>query len=164
MRKMLWVLAATGLVACGDKDGTDSGDAAGADGGVSAEDQATAEALWTEIDGFESWPQVDPWIGVVESTSVHLDQVQIWANQSSYDTITAAAGGDMPDGAINIKAAYRDGESDPANYTVMKKTGGAWFYARYSPSGDVELAGESALDACQGCHSGGQDEVLFATW
>jgi len=153
------------LAACGTKDGADlaADSGAGADG-ISADDQARAEALWTEISGFESWPQVEPWVGVVESTSVHLDQVQIWVNQTSYDTITAGGGGDMADGAIHIKAAYRDGQTTPANYTVMEKQDGAWFHVRYTPDGGVELAGDAALDACQGCHSGGQDEVLFVEW
>ena len=54
-------------VACGKDDG-DSG-AAQLDG-TSADDQAMAEALWAEIDGYESWSQLDPWVGIVASTDV----------------------------------------------------------------------------------------------
>lgn len=166
MRKMWMVLAAAALVACGDKgdDTGAAGDDSGDSGGLSAADQAAGEALWSDIQGYESWPQVSGWEGVVESTSVHLDQVQIWVNQTSFDHIAAGGGGDMADGAIHVKAAYNDGETTPANLTVMQKSGGSWQYARFSPDGDVELAGESALASCQGCHSGGQDEVTFTTW
>ena len=156
---------ALGTIACTPKDGGDGSlDTGSDDGGVAADDLARAEALWDEMAGFEDWPQVEPWIGIVESTDVHLDQVQIWVNQTAYDTITAAEGGDMADGAIHIKAAYRDGESTPANYTVMEKQDGAWFHVRYAPDGGVDIAGASAIGSCQGCHSGGQDEVLFVEW
>lgn len=165
MRKMLLALAATALVACGDKDGDDSaGDSGDAGSGISAEDQATAEALWSEINGYSGWPQIDPWVGVVESESVHGSHVQIWANQAAADHIAAAGGGDMVDGAITVKEGYSSADGAAEAITVMKKSGGSWFYARYSAAGDIELAGESALGSCQGCHSGGQDEVLFVTW
>ena len=70
----------------------------------------------------------------------------------------------MADGAIHVKEGYSSADGAADAITVMKKDGGSWFYARYSPSGEVEMAGEGALGSCQGCHSGGQDEVLFATW
>jgi hypothetical protein len=150
-----WALA---LTACGDK-----ADDTGTDG-LSAADRAAGEAMWEALDGFEDWPQVEGWEGIVDSTSVHLDQVQIWVNPAAADTIDAGAGDDMPDGAITVKAAYRDGETSPANYTAMRKAGGAWEYARFSPDGTVEVAGQSGLDTCQGCHAAGQDEVLFVSW
>ena len=168
MRKMLCVVAALSLLACGDKDDaadTGGGDDSGATGGgIDAADLATAEALWSEISGYSSWPQIAPFEGVHASDSVHGSHVQIWANQASADHIGAAGGGDMVDGAIHVKEGYSSADGAAEAITVMKKDGGSWFYARYTADGDVQLAGESALGSCQGCHSGGQDEVLFATW
>lgn len=167
MRKMLCVLATLGTLACGDKDGdgdsggSESGDAGG---GIDAGDLATAEALWAELGGYEAWPQIAPWEGVQVSESVHGSHVQIWANPTAADHIAAAGGGDMADGAIHVKEGYSSADGAAEAITVMKKSDGSWFYARYSPDGEVELAGESALGSCQGCHSAGQDEVRFATW
>ena len=166
MRKMLQLLAALSLVACAAKDAEDDTAADDQDDSsdIDEADFATAEALWTEISGYETWPQVAPWEGVQVSESVHGSHVQIWANQTSIDHIDAAGGGDMVDGAIHVKEGYSSADGAAEAITVMKKDGGTWFYARYSPSGDIELAGESALGLCQGCHTSGQDEVLFATW
>lgn len=155
-------------VACG-KDGGDSG-AAELDG-TSADDQAMAEALWAEIGGYESWSQLDPWVGIVASTDVHGDYVQIWANGAAADTITAAAGGDMPDGAITVKEGYSDESGSSVNaITVMKKVAGYdaangdWFYARYDATGTVTAAGQAAIAGCAGCHASGQDSVRSWTW
>ena len=63
-----------------------------------------------------------------------------------------------------MKAAYASDDGVVGDYSVMDKGGGAWFYAQYTASGDVNTAGSAAVSKCQNCHSSGQDEVLFVTW
>jgi hypothetical protein len=162
------VLLLSTLVACSEKDG-DSGASDGA--AVSGEDAATADALWSEISGYDSWEQLAPWTGIQPSTDVHGDYVQIWANTTAAATVQAAAGGDMPDGAITVKEGYSDeaGTSITA-ITVMKKisgydsANGDWFYARYTADGTLTAAGESAAGSCAGCHAAGQDSVRAWEW
>jgi len=167
-RPALFAMLATTAIACGKGDG-DSGGDAGSD--ISADDLALAEATWAEINGYESWSQLDPWVGIQASTDVHGDYVQIWANGVAESTVTAAAGGDMPDGAITVKEGYSDEAGSSINaITVMKKmsgydsANGDWFYARYTADGTVTMAGQSAVDMCVGCHAAGQDSVRAWTW
>lgn len=159
-------------VACGKSEG-DSGGTDGVSGSeLSAEDQAMAEALWAEIDGYDSWGQLDPWVGIQPSDDgTHGSHVQIWANGTAEATVTAAGGGDMADGAVLVKEGYSDDSGSSVQaVTVMKKVpgydsaNGDWFYARYSASGDITTAGASAAGSCAGCHSAGQDSVRAYTW
>lgn len=160
-------LLLAGLVACGGKNEDSGGDA-----GLSAEDAALADALWVGIQGYDAWPQQSPWTGIQPSEDgTHGTHVQIWVNDTADATITAAAGGDMPDGAILVKEGYTDdaGSSLQA-ITVMQKVSGYdsahgdWFYARYTEDGTVTHAGQGAIDLCVGCHAPGQDSSRAFTW
>ncbi|MCB9780912.1 MAG: cytochrome P460 family protein [Alphaproteobacteria bacterium] len=161
-------LSAGSLVGCGDKDG----DTGVGDDGDSKDDAnlATAQALWTEIDGYEGWSQTADWIGIQPSVDgTHGDYVQIWANTTAYGTITGGGGGDMPDGAVLVKEGYDDETgSTLTGITVMKKVdgfdadNGDWFWAKYQADGTIELYG--SVSGCSGCHSSGQDYVQFETW
>lgn len=160
---------AAGAIACGKGDG----DSGASDGGsdISAEDQALAEGIWDEISGYDSWGQLAPWEGIQPSDDVHGESVQIWANGAAEATVAAAAGGDMPDGAITVKEGYGDASGSSVNaITVMKKiagydsANGDWFYARYTADGTVTMAGASAVSSCAGCHLSGQDSVRAWTW
>jgi len=167
-----WTLlvAITVITACGSK-GADSGTEAGSSN-LSTEDAALANALWGSISSYDDWSQLGDWQGIQPSDDrTHGNYVQIWVNSSAETTLTAAAGGDMPDGAILVKEGYTDGsDSSLLTITVMQKIAdydpdnGDWFYARYSASGDVETAGQSALGLCAGCHAVGQDSVRAYTW
>ncbi len=150
-------------VACGKGDG-DAADSA-EPGGASAEDAAAAEALWTEISGYDSWNQHADWTGVKASADgTHGPYVQIWYNDSA-DAGFTAAGDSLDDGSILVKEGYDDesGASVRA-ITVMKKTGGDWFWARYSEDGSVATAGAAAVDSCAGCHAAGKDSIRFISW
>lgn len=152
-------------LACGDKDDTGADDT----GAVDA-DLATAQQIWTEIVGYDGWNQTAEWTGVQESADgTHGSHVQIWLNDDAYDVIAAGAGGELPDGSILVKEGYSDSSGATVNaVTVMKKIAGYdaehgdWFWVNYDLDGSVNLYGQ--VSGCYGCHSSGQDFVLFTTW
>ena len=152
------------LLACA----TDEGDS-GSGGIISAEDAAAVD-VWDEIQGYEEWEQHADWTGIVASEDgTHGDYVSIWMNDIAASAINAGDGGEMPEGAILVKEGYLDAEgTEFKGLTVMKKEAGwgdsGWFWAKYDPENPdpAQLAGE--VSACSGCHAGGQDSVLFATW
>lgn len=124
----------------------------------------TLAELDAELEGYESWGQLADWEGVVPSDDgTHGSHVEIWLNDAAMDTIDAAAGDDMPDGAILAKQGYNDADgTDLGNLTVMYKTGGEWFWASWAADGSLNMAGD--LSGCTGCHSSGQDMVRVTTW
>ncbi len=154
MRATVMMVLACGAMACGDKDG-DSG-AAGGD--------ATAEALWGEMDGYAGWSQVDPWTGVTASGAAHGAYVQIWVNDVGAEA-AAAGGTDFPAGTILVKESYDSEDGAATGVTAMWKgegtdAAGGWYFAKYSTGGDIELAGADAEGGCAGCHSAGPDHSL----
>lgn len=156
------------LVACatGGSDGTET------DTGLSSEDTELAEALWTAIDGYQDWSQTVDWEGVQPSEDgTHGAYVQIWLDDLANGTVEAAAGSDMPGGAILVKEGYDDAEGATLKaITVMQKIdgydadNGDWFYGRYDADGGILIAGQDAIDSCAGCHASGQDSVRYTTW
>ncbi|MCB9746094.1 MAG: cytochrome P460 family protein [Alphaproteobacteria bacterium] len=146
-----------GLFACGDKGSVDS---------AGALDDALAAELWEEIQGYESWSQVDPWTGVqTSSDGTHGPYVEIWVNaahEGSYGDASAA------EGSIAVKKGHdaEDGSAPRGFITVMWKnaeagTDDGWFWARYDDDGTLDVAG--ALDMCTGCHSAGSDMRRMVT-
>lgn len=156
MNRFLALAALPLALACNKSDGDSAGDA-----GL---DQDAADALWSEISGYESWNQDSNWVGIQESDDgTHGSHVQIWYN----DTTAAgfAAGGDtLDDGSILVKEGYNGAsEDDLAAITVMKKDGGQWFWARYTASGEATVAGFDE-SFCSGCHAQGKDMVTHVSW
>jgi hypothetical protein len=151
------------LTACSDKGGDSA--ASGDD------DEQIAADLWAAMDGYEGWNQTADWTGIQPSEDgTHGAFVQIWFNDPASDTLMAAAGGEMQDGAILVKEGYADETgSEVSGLTAMQKldgydeAGGDWFWAKFTPgTGAVETAG--VVSGCAGCHSSGQDSVRFETW
>ena len=138
------------LAGCGTK-GSDSGsDGAGVD-------TETAEAVWDEIGGYTTWPQATGYEGILPSTSVHGQFVQIWLNDLALDAVTNGTA--LPDGAILVKEDYPDESGASVNaISVLKKIDGYSaehndiFWAQYTTSGDIRVAGEP--EGCYACHEG----------
>jgi len=157
MRSMSWSMMAIALVIGCDSKEDDTAGSDGGSSGISAEDQATAEAIWSEISGYESWGQLEGYDGVREGTSGHTNYVQVWFNDSALTA--ASAGATLTDGDIGVKETYADeAGSELSDITVYKVIDGFssdhndMFWVKYSPSGDVQVAGEAS--ACYGCHEG----------
>ena len=152
------VMALSLSVACGEKAGDFSE--------TQSEFDEMASELWAEIDGLDSWSQYEGWEGIVASSSVHGDFVQIWLNDAALTAITA--GEEIPDGAILLKETYNDAEgTELKDITVMKKVdgynpdGSDWYWAQYLEDGTVQTAGSP--DMCTGCHSSGEDYIRFTS-
>ena len=151
MKKLLSVVAVAALfVACG----TEPGDELPSDEELSAD-------VWDEIQGYDSWGQVDPWTGVQPHGGTHggAPFVQIWFN----DLAESNHGSTIPDGGISVKETYDAEDGEALKIFVMKKiagydeANGDWFYARYSTDGSVDTSGQAAIGGCAGCHNDGED-------
>ena len=155
-RRMVWMFALVGA-ACGSETKNGDGTTLGTD--------PMLEELEGLIAGYEGWPQVEQ--GVVDGTTVHGDHIENWPNDVAKAHIDAAAGGDMPDGAVLVKQGYNDAAgTDPKNLTVMWKTGGEWYWASWNAAGENVEAGFD-VPGCVNCHEatpGGQDLVFSYSW
>ena len=117
-----------------------------------------------EFSDFETWEQDSSWEGVQPSQSAHGPAVQIWLNELA---MTALRNGHAyPDGAAIFKEGYVDEEGTQRKaLTIMVKKEdfapdtGDWFWAVYSNTDDVEMAG--APEYCLSCHAASSDYVLF---
>ena len=153
-----WIIAFSVSIGCGDKSMDLSEE-------LSASDDIARE-LWTEIETLDTWSHYEGWEGIVESSSVHGDFVQIWLNSEALMAITA--GETMPDGSILLKETFDDAEGNELkDITVMKKidgynpSGSDWYWAQYLEDGTVQTSGSP--DMCIGCHSSGEDYVRFTS-
>lgn len=157
----LFICSLTALGACGS--GKDTADTAGAD--LDEETQALVDELKAASSGYDSWNQTADWTGVVATPGgVHGESVQIWWNTEAYDTIMAAAGEDMPDGAIVVKEGYSDDAGGTLNTTTyMWKNEGDWFWMGENAAGAATSAGYG-ISECADCHASGQDSVRAETW
>lgn len=156
MYKMLLLVGVSTVLACGEKESDTAGDAGVADN--------SALDLWDEVQGFEGWNQYSGWEGIVASSSVHGDFVQIWLNDGAMTALTN--GETIPDGAILLKQTFNDADgTDLKDITVMKKVdgynpdGSDWYWTQYLEDGSVQTSGSPAM--CIGCHSSGEDYVRF---
>jgi hypothetical protein len=148
------------LTACGSK--SDTADTAAA---FDAETQALVDELHAASAGYDSWSQSANYPGVTATPGgVHGESVQIWWNTEAYETVAAAAGGDMPEGALIVKEGYSDDAGATLNtVTYMWKKDGDWFWMRDTSGGATTTAGYGIAD-CADCHAAGQDSVRAETW
>jgi hypothetical protein len=130
------------------------------------EDIATAQALWTEIEGHQdTWPQPASKHGWVEGSMPHGSTQQYYQNGDD----------NSADGYTLIKRNY--GGQDEAMLgavTVMKKIAGYapdtgdWFYAKFLPDGTPDMTPDGTamvgqVGGCTSCHAGADgDDYLFS--
>lgn len=140
---------------CGGK-----GDSAAA----ASADEAMAEELWAELQGYETWGRFDNQSATPVLSDDHSGNYVV----SYYDEalLSWALSGEAPDGGISVKEVYSaPDDTSPVALTVMKKVagydpaGGDWFWATYSMDGAVQSAG--AVSSCSGCHSAAATDFVF---
>ncbi|MEQ9495652.1 MAG: hypothetical protein RIT81_02310 [Deltaproteobacteria bacterium] len=136
-------------------------------------DLATADSLWAELEGHESWPSFPGKEGIVMGASPH------GAYQTLHVNDVAAADLDtLAFGSVVVKRNFADeAATDLKAVTVMKRVRNFnpdqfdWFWAQYEPDGTVALddagtplAGAVGKDGggCIGCHVGAGEDYLFS--
>ena len=134
-----------------------------------SQDEKTAESIWQEINGYESWPQASEWSGVMASIDgTHGSFVQIWINDVAMPSFQDSISSELPFASLLVKEGYSDNNiSSINNITVMKKIEGYdpdhgdWFWASFSKNGEVNNAG--SISSCYNCHASGTDFIRFST-
>lgn len=141
MKKTLLLLAATGLLGCGDN-----------------QDPAGADAFWSAIHAakYTDFAHAPGYATKQPTSAPHGDEVLIYVNDA---VASALAGGKpltaWPDGSLIVKDAYEGGAVTAV--AAMEKRSGAWFWAEYSADGTAKYSGKPEL--CINCHESGGDFV-----
>jgi hypothetical protein len=128
------------------------------------EDQRTAAVLWgQDMRDYRSWAQFDGFPGIQKSKSdMHGTYVATYINGAA-----AGSPDDLPPGSVIVKENFSSADPSTINgITVMKKIpgydpdNGDWFWARFTPGGDLTHAGKVAM--CADCHfDAGNDDYVF---
>lgn len=148
--------------------GYDSGDPEpGPD--TSGEAQPNATDLYEQITQEDNYKEWTLWPGLGElneGTSVHGELITIYVSDAAFNAIENKEGV-MPDGSIIVKEGYNPDE-ELTRVLVMYKVqdydpeNNDWFWAVYSPQGEVATEGKVA--GCIDCHSANADnDYLFTS-
>ena len=113
----------------------------------------------SQTNPYRKWQHWPGYPGKYPGRSPHGAYLELYANDIAIQA--AKAGEDMPYGAILVKENYGKDETTLMSITPMYKVkgynpdAGDWFWAKYSPKGDVMAAGK--ISSCIDCHRQGQD-------
>ncbi|NPE31300.1 hypothetical protein HNV12_25760 [Methanococcoides sp. SA1] len=131
------------------------------------EAQPNAADLYEQITQEDNYKEWDIWPGLVElneSKGVHGELITIYVSDNAFTAIEDNEDV-MPDGSIILKEGYNLDE-ELTRVLVMYKVNGYdpenndWFWAVYSPQGEVTTEGKVA--GCIDCHSAKEDnDYLF---
>ncbi len=129
-------------------------------------DRELAEGLWRLSRDWPAWAAPEGWEGTQasspEAEGSHGVYTEIRLNALAEGTL----GGDVREGGILLSLALEDDGETVRQWAAMRKIPGYdgehgdWFWARYSPEGEVQISG-SATD-CIRCHLNGTDYVYTA--
>ncbi len=118
-----------------------------------------AKALWSYItkdSPYTEWRMWPDKKALYMGTVPHGALLTTYVNGGARKAVIQGAGV-MPNGAIIVKENYRP-DKEMVAVTVMYKVAGQdpkngdWFWAKYSPKGDIMVAGCAPM--CIACHSG----------
>ncbi len=126
------------------------------------EDQERAASLQAAISGHEQWGSFLDYEGWQKGRSPHGKYIRTFIN-----SVAEASPGDLPNGSIIVKENFsKQDESTLTALTVMQRIkdfdpeNGDWFWARYSPSGELTHSGSVSM--CINCHTNaGGDDLVF---
>lgn len=118
---------------------------------------ADGRSLWSHLKASDYKKTFSLWPGVKEfakGKSQHGSLTTIYLSRGALDALNGKQG-EMPLGALIVKENYDEGKV-LQNITIMYKarsynpSAGNWFWAKYSPSGEIEMEGR--VKPCIGCH------------
>ncbi len=127
------------------------------------EDQEEAGSLWDKMSGYREWSQFSGHEGMQPGKSPHGKFIQTFLNPAGASDPAAPGYG-----TIIVKENFSS--NDPGSLkalTVMQRIEGYdpenedWFWARYTPDGELTHSGQVA--SCADCHfdAGGDDYVFL---
>ena len=126
-------------------------------------DQSFAKRLWQLMAGFSGEDYRFSWhyipgkpMGFYQGSQPHGALLRTFVNNAAFDAIKAKAG-KYPVGSVVIKDNHMpDGKLDKITVMVKRLKGydpehGDWFWAEYTSTGKVEMAGK--VQMCVACHA-----------
>jgi hypothetical protein len=121
-------------------------------------DEEGARALWAKIQdqGYRSWQRAPGYDAPQPTVRSHGQTAVVYLNEVMGVAVSGPSIEAWPLGALLVKDSF-DG-SDLKFVAAMEKQNGGWFFAEWSPDGEVEYGGEP--DVCLDCHAAGGDRVL----
>jgi hypothetical protein len=131
------------------------------------EDHQLALRLWGEIRALKDWEAPEGWEGLqesaLESDGAHGSYTRVRMNSRAAGTL----GGDVIDGGVMVTVDVDEDAATTLRFTAMRKIPGYseeygdWFWASYTPKGEVLLSG-TPTHSCVYCHMNGTDYVWSA--
>ena len=126
------------------------------------EEQSTAVTLWDSIAGYQQWGSFEGHQGMQPGKNPHGEFIQTFVNP-----IVAQHPESPAFGSIIVKENYSSKQPESFNsITVMQRIAGFdaenndWFWARYTPSGELTHSGK--VEFCSDCHfDAGNDDFVF---
>ncbi len=142
------------LISCSEKEETEVSPFSAA--------EISGKVLWTRITeetdytNYEFWPDHE---GLKPGQAPHGAYHKVYINTPLLDALPVEDR-TAPDGSIIVKENYSPDEKLAAVTVMAKVEGydpehGDWFWAKYSPQGEVQVAGKP--DGCISCHAGMKD-------
>jgi hypothetical protein len=144
-RSAAWTLFV--LVACTGPSQDDEG---------TTTEAATEAHWWSEDDlqeaivGYESWTQLEPWVGIHPNSDGHGLYIQIWVNALAAEGL-AEGSGKLPDGAAFVKETYAVETGGTPDEIAALWIHGEGVHVWGQKLGDAEWS-IGMLDACESCH------------
>lgn len=137
-------------------------------------DRSFAERLWRLMAGFSGEDYRLGWhyipgkpMGFYQGSEPQGALLRTFVNNAAFDAIGARAG-KYPVGSFIVKDNHMpDGKLDGITVMVKKPKGydpehGDWFWAKYTPTGKVEMAGK--VQMCAACYAQVQtQDYVFST-
>jgi len=121
-------------------------------------DEEGARALWDEIHGqsYPEWERAPGYETPQPTVRAHGQTAIVYLNDVMVEALAGPTISAWPPGALLVKESF-DGD-EVTLIAAMEKQGSSWFFAEWTPDGEVKYAGEPAV--CTNCHAAGGDSVL----
>ncbi len=126
---------------------------------VSEPDASSLFSAFTENDTYKGWSIWPGKEAMMEGNGVHGDYVSIYVSDNALSS-AETGGATMPYETMVVKEGFNADKELTGIYLMYKSEGFApenndWFWASYSPEGDVNA--EGIVGGCISCHEGKKD-------
>lgn len=125
----------------------------------SSPDASSLFSAFTEDGAYKEWSIWPGKEAMMDGTGVHGDYVSIYVSDNALSS-AETGGATMPYEAMVVKEGFNSDEELTGLYLMYKAEGfdpdnNDWFWAAYSPEGDVKAEGK--VGGCISCHEGKED-------